>query len=292
MWRALATAAMCAACASVPRLPHERAGVDLANPYSPPARARGRLRVVTFNVERGRDVPRLAREIYDDPRLRDADVLLVQEIESHPDEDESRTARLGRALRMNYAYVPARAEGDAGGSHGLAILSRYPLSGVRSIELPRYDMRFNTRRRIAITARIDAGGAAVQLYDVHLDTRISARERIDQLQPVLADAAAQSGAAIVIGGDFNTNAFRWAGRVLPVGRADQAAALDAAMRDAGYGTPTAATGSTQRAPVLGTRVDSIYTRGAATGSAGVARTVTASDHWPVWLDIELAVPGE
>jgi endonuclease/exonuclease/phosphatase family metal-dependent hydrolase len=44
--------------------------------------------------------------------------------------------------------------------------------------------------------------------------------------------------------------------------------------------------------VLGTRVDSIYTRGAATGAAGVARTVTASDHWPVWLDLSLAHAGD
>src|SRR5262245_10392069 len=76
----------------------------------------GRLRVVTFNVERGADIDGLARAFLEDEALSQADVVLIQEIESYPNEGPSRAARLARAIGMGYIYVPARREGA--GTHG------------------------------------------------------------------------------------------------------------------------------------------------------------------------------
>src|SRR3989304_7673700 len=66
------------------------------------------LRLVSYNVHSGRELSRLTEALENHPRLRAADVLLLQEIESHPSESASRTRRAAEALRLTYAYAPAR----------------------------------------------------------------------------------------------------------------------------------------------------------------------------------------
>ena len=79
----------------------------------------------------------VAAAISGDPHLSATDVLLIQEIEDHPGEGGSRASRLAAALKMAFVYAPARTEGD--GTHGLAILSRYPLERVEVMELPDFE---------------------------------------------------------------------------------------------------------------------------------------------------------
>ena len=55
----------------------------------------------------------------------------------------------------------------------------------------------------------------VRIINVHLDTRINADRRVEQLQPVL-EAAGQFDGGVVIGGDLNTQNFFWVENVLPI----------------------------------------------------------------------------
>ncbi|MEM9489655.1 MAG: endonuclease/exonuclease/phosphatase family protein, partial [Myxococcota bacterium] len=142
-----------------------------------------RLRVVTFNVLYGDDLPALVAAIRGNSELAAADVFLIQEIESYPDEGESRSATLARELDMNYAYAPAREEGT--GTHGLAILSRFALDRVEVMRLPRFEMRYNSRDRIALAADILLGEEALRVVDVHLDTRLNITQRVIQLNPAV-----------------------------------------------------------------------------------------------------------
>ena len=93
-------------------------------------------------------------------------------------------------------YVPAR-ERD-GGTHGLAILSAFPIADVEKMELPDFG---KGRLRIALRASILVGDRRVEIINLHLDTKLNTQERIAHLHPVAIDAPA----AVLVGGDFNTS---------------------------------------------------------------------------------------
>lgn len=243
-----------------------------------------KIRLVTFNVHSGRDLPALAESIGAHPTLRNADIFLLQEIESYESEGASRTRKLAEALQFNYVYAPARAT-DEGGTHGLAILSRFPLSDIEVLPLKQYDLNYKTRRRIALAATLDVAGRPLRVYNLHLDTRLNTKDRLEQLRPVVEAALAQPVADVVIGGDFNTNAFRWLFHVLPIFRSDQAGAVDDFMKENGFETPFAEAGPTSRKRLLRFRLDSLYSQGLPVGKFGVERSVESSDHVPLWMEL-------
>mgnify|MGYP001593276469 CR=1 FL=1 len=261
---------------------------ELGPPPGIPASAPAQLRVVSFNVEKGADVEGLAAAIRGTPALATADVLLLQEIESHPDEGGSRASRLAAALGMGYAYAPERVEGD--GTHGPAILSRWPLEHVQVMALPFADLAISDAPRIALAAEVAVGDQVLHLVDLHLDTRLNATGRILQMRPAVLDTPWPT----IVGGDLNTNPYLWAGDTVPqlpvdsLVDSDQAPVIDDYMRHIGYATPTADLGPTQRfGGVVDSRLDAIFTRGVTGVPGAVERTVTLSDHWPLWIDVDL-----
>lgn len=260
---------------------------EIENRVAPPVTAPETIRVVSFNVHHGDDIPGLARSIQAHPGLCTAHVFLLQEIESYPAEGASRARKLAEALGMNYVYAPARFKEKVPGTHGLAILSRFPLRDIEVIPLKRYKLGVNTRRRIALGATLELGGRRLRLYNVHLDTRINARERIEQLQPIVEAAKRQSIGEAVIGGDFNTNPFYWLLPLLPVFRSNQAKAVDDYMKQHQFETPFAQSGGTVKKWMGKFRVDTVYSRGLRAGAYGVEDGVRISDHFPLWVDLTL-----
>jgi len=259
------------------------------NAQSPPSPAR--LRVVSFNVERAEHGERLAQAILENDELRGADVLLLQEVESHPDEPMSRARALAGRLappRYNHAYAPTR-QLDGGGTHGLAVLSRFPLRRVEVMQLPYFELHVSSTRRIALGVTLDVDGRPLRVIDVHLDTRININQRLQQIEPVVA----LTDGEVVIGGDLNTNPYAWVQHTVPllpansIARLDQAEALDRYMRSNGFTTPTSSLGPTTNMKVLEMRLDSIYCRRVAATGAGVERSVDVSDHRPLWIDLSL-----
>lgn len=249
-----------------------------------------RVRIVTFNVEKGADVEGLARAISTTPALAAADVFLLQEIEAHPGEGGSRAGRLAAALGMGYAYTPERVEGD--GTHGPAILSRWPLERVQVMELPYAELAFSSAPRIALGADVRVGELALRLIDLHLDTRLNVGKRILQMRPAVLDAEWPT----IVGGDLNTNPYAWAGDSLPdvpassVVDTDQAPAIDDYMRHIAYDTPTAGLGPTQSfGGVVAARLDALYTRGVVAIPGAVERGVTLSDHFPLFIDVDVVL---
>ncbi|MGH9789463.1 MAG: endonuclease/exonuclease/phosphatase family protein [Candidatus Acidiferrales bacterium] len=250
-----------------------------------PAGAPGVIRIVSFNVHHADDVPALTLAIQRNSGLCSADVFLLQEMESFPAEGASRTRKLAERLGLNYVYAPARLKEAGDGTHGLAVLSRFPLSEVEVIPLKQYGLGVNTRRRIALGVTLELGERRLRLYNVHLDTRINARQRIEQLQPIVEAARRYGAAEVVIGGDFNTNPFYWLLPVLPVFRSNQAKAVDDFMGQKGFATPFAEAGGTIRKWGGRFRVDTIYGRGLTARGFAVEESVAVSDHFPVWVDL-------
>src|SRR5690606_12364321 len=137
--------------------------------------------------------------------LAEADLYLIQEIEDHvPVEPRPRAEELAAALGLAVVYTPARALGGRGaGSHGLAVLSRWPIVDHAIVKLPYFDLPWSARPRIALGVLVDVAGTPVQVWNVHLDTRLAVESRLTQARPVFERARALPGLAIV-GGDFNT----------------------------------------------------------------------------------------
>jgi len=246
------------------------------------------LRIVTFNVKYGADTEALARAFRENAALATADVLLLQEIRSFPEEGSSRAARLAQALGgLSYVYAPARTLDP--GTHGLAILSRFALEDIKVMELPHAALPIGEQRRIALSVDLRTSAGLLRIINVHLDTRMNADERVLQLRPVAMDPPPLA----IVGGDFNSNPMVWAFNAVPVLGAgtvidaDQARILDDYMTGEGFQNPTAELGPTVSVPGLAPHLDSIYVHGAVGSAAGVEREVDVSDHWPMWLDLRL-----
>jgi endonuclease/exonuclease/phosphatase family metal-dependent hydrolase/protein tyrosine phosphatase (PTP) superfamily phosphohydrolase (DUF442 family) len=215
------------------------------------------LRVVTFNIQFARHVDVAITLLREDPRLRDADLLFLQEM------DDPGTHRIAEALGLNYLYYPAVVHPRAGHDFGNAILSRWTIRDPKKIILPHL-ARFGGSQRIATAGTVDIDGTPVRLYSVHLPLPIlmNGRKRKEQLRTVLEDA--DSGPErVIIAGDLNSHG------------------LGAFFAHTGFAWPSREIGSTGR----WFDVDHVFLRGlrlAGPATIGVRENQGASDHRPVW----------
>ncbi len=253
-----------------------------ASPETGPELVARSLRVATYNVHM-ESAAAIVHALRGNPQLARADVLLFQEIESHNGEGRSRAEAIAQELAMDFAYAPGYELGE-GGSHGVAMLSRFPLRDVEVIELPYYGVVVNSARRVAVAATFDIADQPVRIYSVHLDNRINPAKRRKQLAPVLRAADHFQG-PVIIAGDLNTSPFCWVGSLLPIPCGLQDNAVDQSARKHGFALPMAGQGAT--AKWLAMRLDAIYVRGLQPGARAVERSVRLSDHLPVWVDLSL-----
>lgn len=251
-----------------------------------PLRSRGTssVRIATYNVHLGADPTWLADDLLANQELASADVFLFQEEEAFPSESTTRTSRVAALLGMNWVYIPAREK--EGGTHGLAILSRLPIEEPAKMMLPATD---DWKPRIAIRANIVVGELRLPIVDVHLETRINITDRILQIRAAVLDLPER----VIVAGDVNTNPYLWEDGEVPLVPTaqlvdtDQAPILDDYMRALGFSTPAANVGPTHELHGVESRLDAIYTRGIGSSDAHVERSLTASDHKPVWVDLEM-----
>jgi endonuclease/exonuclease/phosphatase family metal-dependent hydrolase len=245
---------------------------------SAPAHTQTGITVVTLNMARETAVERILRDIRAVPAVAQADVLMLQEVKHENGQPQCTAEQLAKALGVHVAYSPA-ASGAT--DQGLAILSRYPLRDVRVEALKAYDLGFRSRARFALTATADAPGGPMHIINAHLDTRLNARERLEQLEPVVR-AAVESQGRYIIGGDFNSNGFYWVGRVLPLpALRSQAASVRDFMSGHGFRTALA---SQSTFDYLGMQLDWIWCRGLQP-SASRVYPIAFSDHHAVWSHV-------
>lgn len=244
------------------------AGMPAVSPHS--------LTVVSLNAARETDPGRILRDLGKTPAVRDADVLLLQEVAQAPDQTQCVAEYLAATLKRHLVYSPA-ATGVT--DQGLAILSKYPLADKQVRALPAYDLVFRSRSRIALSATVYAPSGPVRVTNAHLDTRINAEDRIKQLAPVMKDGF--HGRRIVAG-DFNTNEFYWLGRVLPLPMPGmQTSRVRDFMISNGF---TNAVGGTPITHDLLMRLDWIFARGLS-GSRWAVYPLQFSDHHALWVEV-------
>ncbi|MCB9546997.1 MAG: endonuclease/exonuclease/phosphatase family protein [Myxococcales bacterium] len=172
-------------------------------------------------------------------------------------------ATLAAAVGLDYhAFAGALLDGN-GGRFGVALLSRWPLDGVQTTNLPRAE----DEQRVILRARVLAPVPFVALV-THLSVKPA--ERLAQAE-VLGGAVAVEAGPVVLLGDLND-----------VPGSPTLAAAEAGLVDcfdaAGEGEPVT---FSVRAPQV--RIDYIACGGglAPAGPARVVRGATASDHFPL-----------
>jgi len=215
------------------------------------------LRVVSFNVKLADQIDSTIQLLRLSP-LRGADIIALQEM------DDAGTERIARALHLNYIYYPGSIHPTRHRYFGPALLTPWPIVATRKLILP-HEGLVRHQRRNATAATILVRGRPVRAYAVHLETQIRAsdRDREDQVDVILHDAADFAG-PVIVAGDFNS----WG--------------IGEYFERNGYAWPTRDVGHT----INVFSWDHIFSRGLgmpATAYAGQVRYVRkASDHHPVW----------
>ncbi len=241
------------------------------------------LRVATFNVQLGARIKEIAHAI-NTSSLRDADVILLQEVENHEREGAPRAHQIGAASGLHSLYVPARLSGQ--GTHGIAMLSRHTLDDVSISELPQMDLGKKTRRRVAFGCTATVREHKVRFVNLHLDTRINAIDRMQQVQHAM-QLGSGDYKAVIVAGDFNAFQveYRRFGKfTLPIpSRIDQGRVVDTYMTKVGYTSCATSSKTSMRGlgGFLGLRADRIYAYGAEHVESEILTNVRCSDHFPL-----------
>ena len=227
-----------------------------ARPADAPLRG-DTLRVVSFNVEFSLEVPRAIRVLRTSPRLRDADVVLLQEMTAPAAKE------IADSLGMSHVYYPAIYNKVYRRDVGNAVLSRWPIVADAKLILPARS-RYAKTQRVAAAATIRINGRDVRVYSTHLGTPadLGHAGRIEQIDAIVKDAATHE--LVIFGGDMNS---RDIGEVV-------------AQR--GYAWPTR---SIPKSNAFG-RLDHVFLRGfRAVGAGTVNIAPNISDHRPIWTEI-------
>jgi len=224
----------------------------------------------------------MAKELEANAFLANADVIFLQEVVKTPDNQLSSGELLARRLGRQTTF--AAPDGNNTFS-GLAILSRLPLRDIQVRPLKNVNLVFRSRKRIALEATIDTPYGALRIINTHLDTRISPKERVEQLGGAIDDATAFSG-PVVIGGDLNTNDMEWVSHVVPVPHPGwQAAAVRKLMLEKGFSTPFELRHATF--DHLQMQLDWFFSRQLRPLRSAI-QPLDFSDHHAIWAEFDIA----
>lgn len=225
------------------------------------------LRVLSYNIQGhaalvdGDHLEEVARVI----REQRPDVVALQEVHRGTWQARFRdqAAELGRLTGMAAAFGPSF--GVLGGEFGNAILTRGTLREAGVVPLPSFG-----EPRSVLRARLEVDGRELTVLVTHLAAwgRINRATRVRQAE-CLAARARGDGDLVVLSGDLNA----------PPGSDEIEALL--------HGSPLRQAGPADEPthPLLGQRIDYIFTGpGWQVGRAGVLH-VGPSDHWPVTAEL-------
>lgn len=227
------------------------------------------LKVVSYNVNDGLDVPQVARELGMYNPLRGADFILLQEM------DEEGTEQIARELQYNYIYYPSTMPARIARNFGNAILSRWPLSQPHKLILP-HKHPTNKQLRIAVRATAELPDRVITLYSVHTETyTVMTKHRKAQVAAI-ADDIGPGESPVIVSGDFNTVSGRSIRRIKRL------------FGEIGLVRASAGSGTTvKKYKIRPSAADHIFTRGFEVKDRGTLYAALASDHFPVWVELIL-----
>jgi endonuclease/exonuclease/phosphatase family metal-dependent hydrolase len=242
--------------------------------------------VVSYNIRwrTGAELDQIAHWL----KAKGAAIVALQEV----DRAKSRTAKsnnaraLAESLGAYYAWAaPPAPKGETKEEEetGVELLSPYPLTDVTRIVLPHEGP--GGRWRVALGATVTIGKTALRVYSVHSETRIPVSEKIEQYRAVLDDLARfPKETPAVVMGDFNS----W--------EPATGQAVRKLFTEAKFVTPfpDGETTFTRSAVVFDVKLklDWVWLRGLTASNYGIDRSVTVSDHFPLWTVVSEAQISE
>ncbi len=197
--------------------------------HAPPAaRDPSRVHAVQWNIEHGNAIERIEHALHGNRDLRGADLVLLDEVDLGLARSANRDIAADLAAVYGYhgLHAPlfletlpgrddetgrARGQQNLEGLFGMAILSRWPLTGARLVELPsprelQFEVERMVGRHVGLVATVERPGAPFVAVAVHLEVHRTRAHRAAQMSALLA-ALADERRPIVLGGDFNTHTF-------------------------------------------------------------------------------------
>lgn len=159
------------------------------------------------------------------------------------------------------------------GDTGVALLSYLPLEDVNRIDLPWTECAW--RPRLSMSASVQLSGEIVNIFNSHIDPHSAVNGQIEQLEVVISQANKSKRPTIMLG-DFNTLSRR------------KCIETRTLLESRGFSTPFRTGTPTWRGAGLRLHADWIFVRGLHVIGWGVARPLNVSDHWPVWVEVELS----
>ncbi|MFC2074649.1 endonuclease/exonuclease/phosphatase family protein [Bdellovibrionota bacterium] len=193
------------------------------------------LRVLSWNIERGKKQRGIIDFLKAHPEASSADIILLQEVDQGMARTENKdvATEISSALNMHYAFVPQHLELSKGKErleeeipgedeksiHGIAILSRYKIKKAWSWVLHECDSSEHTfqlepriGRKRALAVQVEINGKTFTFVNVHLSVFTIPKCRLMQAKK-LTEGLKDIDGPILIGGDFNTTAFRRGSKV-------------------------------------------------------------------------------
>jgi len=257
----------------------------------------GKIRVVSWNIARGCRLNEIAEFLVGE----NADLILLQEVDKHARRSAYRNIAevLAQRLRLNYAFgiefqELGQGSREAPAYHGQATLSRWPLCESRVLRCSRQSTyweprwwipahsRFQRRvgGRMALLSHALIGERRIATYNMHLESRDVDELRRSQLTEVLNDAQPYPiDVPVILAGDFNFDVTEPRSSRL--------------LQERDFQSPFSRLRiQTAHAHWSGRRsvIDWILTRGPIVAtSLKIDHSVSASDHYPLSLTIELPV---
>lgn len=226
----------------------------------------GSIKVVSYNIKLGRRIDEAIGEFRTLPELRDADIVLLQEM------DPAGVEAFAESLEYDYVYYPTMVHAKHGRDFGNAVLSKWCILDRRKILLP-YEDPVRKARRALTVAVLAVGKHEVWVASTHTETAwLSLEKRFAQVDSLVKSLVGDA-VYVVIGGDFNTDSYR------------SVEIMEEIFAGAGFDRATSGVGSTVEVDPIGIfrlEMDHIFSRGFQVESAGKVDDARASDHKPIW----------
>ena len=194
----------------------------------PPSPDPARVRAVHWNLEHGNEYAQVERALLTHAELRDADLVLLNEVDLGMARSGNRdvAADLARALGLHGVFAALFLELTPGRDDdlrfaarrenqeslfGVAILSRWPIVAARLVDLPspehvQFDVERMVGRHIGLVAEIARPGAPFVAASAHLEVHRTRAHRAAQVR-VLTAALRDESRPVILAGDFNSHTF-------------------------------------------------------------------------------------
>lgn len=241
------------------------------------------IKVVSFNIEYAQKIQE-AITLLKHKDLINADVIMLQEM------DEQGVSRIAKELKYSYVYYPSINHPKLDKDLGNAILTKWPIIDSKKVFLPNFsihpefdEFKIYKFSKTAVAATIMINNVKIRVYSTHVANMLTLSQKKAQSEVIVSDFLASEVQHCIVAGDFNSLAQA------------QLEATKEPFVSAGFDWVSENIGWTVGRkqwflffiPKEKFTLDLIFALGMKTVRTGKVIDASASDHLPIWADLEI-----